>query len=392
MSKLGVAIVGASGRSMFFFSYLQRSKHGFVAGVYDLIQARAAFMANHFEANTARVYESLDQAIGDPRVQVVIIATPDAEHAEPAVAALRAGKHVYCEKPLATTLADCDQIITAAQKAKGVFYMGMNMRHGRLHKKLYEVLSSGQLGKLLTIESNEYYYGGRTYFRRWNRLRSRGGGLWITKTCHDFDLLNWFAGGRPTRVYSTCSLSHYKPISGAGTHCRQCSIKDDCADYVDVENAKDIDPQLGPLGELTEQATGVPRDLCLYTSEKDTFDNGIAVVDYENDVRATHTLNVVSARDTRQMRLMGTDGSAEGDVALGIVTVWRRHSSEKVVHNLNDQTQSGHDGADDQCVDDFFHCCQTTNKPTISWAEGRLAVEVGIAATKSSDNGTPVVL
>lgn len=114
MTRLGVAIVGARGRSSVCVSCFQRSERGFVAGIYDLIPVRSASMVNHFEANSARVYESLDQALEDPWVHAVIIATPDAAHVEPAVAALRAGRHRYCEKPLATTLADCDPIIAAA--------------------------------------------------------------------------------------------------------------------------------------------------------------------------------------------------------------------------------------------------------------------------------------
>ena len=93
----------------------------------------------------------------------------------------------------------------------------MNLRHAPVYETLHEMVSDGRLGKVLTIEAGEHYYGGRTFFRRWNRLRRYGGGLWVTKGCHDFDLLNWFAGGSPVRVFATSNLSHYKPVPGAGT-------------------------------------------------------------------------------------------------------------------------------------------------------------------------------
>ena len=391
MAPIGVAVVGASQRSSVILTYLRtRPTQGFVTGVWDPVAPRSRFLIDRFGTPEARVYDSLEQALDDDQVEAVFVGTADHAHVEPACAALRAGKHVYCEKPMAVTLEGCDRIVEAAQRAPGVFYVGMNLRHGPVHETLHDVVERGQVGRLLSIEANEYYSGGRTYFRRWNRLRAWGGGLWITKACHDFDLLCWMAGGQPVRVYATSSLSHYRPRPEAAGHCRVCSIKAECADVYDIERPPS--PEWDPFLELLEQATGVPRDLCLFNSEKDTFDNGIVLVDFDNDVRATYAVNVVSARDTRQMRLMGTAGSAEGDVASAQVTVWKRHEGGQTVYDLRDRIEGGHGGADDPILDDFFRCCQMGEKPRSSWQEGRLSVLMGLAATASDDSGRPVVL
>jgi len=388
---LGVTIIGASGRSSMMFSYLHhRGETGFVTGVYDPIRSRCEYLIDRYGAGAARVYASLAEAIADPRGQVVFVAPVDCEHATPAVEALRAGKHVYCEKPLAITLADCDRVIRAADEADGVFYLGMNLRHGPVHEKLHEVVAGGALGRPLTIEANEYYSGGRTYFRRWNRLREFGGGLWVTKACHDFDVLNWLAGGRPTRVFASSSLSYYKPRADAAARCRDCAISGDCPDYVDADASSGS--IMGNLARLTEAATGQPSDLCLFNAETDTFDNGIALVEYDNDVRATYTVNVVSARGTRQVRLMGTDGAVEGDMAEARVTVWKRHSGERTDYDLSDQVKSGHGGADDRIMADFFDCCRTGRRPRSGGADGRLSLAVGLAARQSCDTGEAIVL
>jgi len=393
MGKLGMAVVGASIRSEVIFDYLKSNpSQGFITGVYDLIPSRGKYLIEEYQADQAVVYESLGQALEDDRVEAVFIGTPDYAHVEPVTAALKAGKHVYCEKPMAITIEDCESIIDVAKDARSIFYLGMNLRHCPVHEKLHEVLTSGQLGELLTIEANEYYFNGRTYFRRWNRLREFGGGLWLTKACHDFDLLNWVAGGKPTRVFATSNLSYYKPRPDAGTHCRICPIKDKCPDFYDIENPEKTywHKSWAELARMTEEETGQMQDICLYNSDKDTFDNGIAVVDYNNDVRATYTVNVVSARQTRQMRLMGTEGSAEGDVDDGKVTVWKRYSEDKVVHDLSEQMNSTHNGADVRIFADFFHCCQTGEKPRSSWADGRLSVQLALAARDSADTGSPI--
>lgn len=392
---MNVAIIGASMRSIFLFEYLKaNSNEAAISGVYDIIPERGRYLLDTYGCSSAVIYDSLQQAVRDPNVQAVFIGTPDYAHVEPVKAALLAGKHVYCEKPLATTLEDCDAIIETAKKATSVFYLGMNLRHSPVYEKMHALFAAGELGKLLTIEANEYYFGGRTYFRRWNRLRKFGGGLWITKACHDFDILNWFAGGKPLRVFACCNLSYYKPNPHGGTHCRVCPIKHECPDYYDVDNVKgtpDWPQAFHDLARITEEKTGNPRDICLYNSEKDTFDNGMAMVEYDNDVSATYTLNVVSARSTRQLRLMGTAASAEGDIETAKVTVWKRYTGEKTEYDLSQVTKaSSHSGADGKIIADFFECCRTGKKPRSSCADGRLGIQIGLAATESCDTGEKV--
>jgi predicted dehydrogenase len=391
MQPVGISIVGASARSTMMTRFCQNHPdQAFITGAYDLIPQRCEFLFEHFQMPDAKVYSSLEEAVNDPKAQAVFVGTWDAAHAEPAIEALKAGKHVYCEKPLEVTLDRCDEIIAAARESKGVFYVGMNLRHGPVHEKLHEILASGQIGRLLTLEANEYYYGGRTYFRRWNRLRKYGGGLWITKACHDFDLLNWFAGGRAKRVSAFSSLSHYRPRSEAGIQCRACPVSDTCPDFIDI--TREPDRVNWEIRRISEHHGGEPADLCLYNTEKDTFDNGIAVVEYDNDVRATYTVNVVSARDTRQMRLMGTEGSAEGDMKEGIVRVWKRHTDETLEFDLTEQMKSGHGGADDRILNHFLHCCHTGEEPRSSWADGRASVELGLAVRQACDTGQVVEL
>ena len=63
-------------------------------------------------------------------------------------------------------------------------------------------------------------------------------------------------------------------------------------------------------------AMAMRKDICLYNSDKDTFDNGMAIIDYHNDIRASYAVNVVSSRNTRQMSLTGTEGAAQTAVGL----------------------------------------------------------------------------
>ncbi len=391
MNKVGVAIIGASHRSTMLFEFFKKfPSQGFITGIYDRVHSRSKYLLDKYALDAPKVYESLDQALADPETQAVFIGTTDCEHVNPSVAALNAGKHVYCEKPLDISLEACDEIIEAAKASEAVFYLGMNLRHSPVHETVYNIIQSGDVGKVLTIEANEWYIGGRTYFRRWNRLRQFGGGLWITKATHDFDILNWLAGAKPTRIYATSSLSYYKAKPEGATHCRICPIKMTCPDFYDIECP--VNPTQDDMLKLTEEVTGDPRDMCLYNSDKDTFDNGIAVVDYGNDIRATYTVNVVSARSTRQIRVLGTLGCIEADMEYGKVVVHKRYDKHKIEHDLIEKMKSGHGGADDNILLDFLRCARTSAKPRSSWADGRISVKLGLAARESCDTGKAIDL
>lgn len=392
--RLRIVLVGAGGRTTTFLQYFSRNPaDGEIVGICDLFPEKARLLAKIYNVQT-EVFDDMDAMLAKTKPDAMIICTPDYLHAEPAIAGLKAKLHVLCEKPMATTLEDCDRIIEAARKSTAIFYLGFNLRHGPVHETIHEMITAGRFGRVTTIEANEYYYGGKTYFRRWNRFEKFGGGLWITKACHDFDLLNWMAGAEPQTVYATANLSHYQSKPKAAKQCRSCPLQYECPDYYDIFNAgpEEKDQLWKDFRFVAEKHGQEPGDLCLFTSEKDTFDNGIAVVTYKNDIRTTYTVNVLASRSTREMRIIGTEGQCEADMERGIIECTERHSGRRYTYDLTHLMASGHGGADDRMIRDFLHTCHTAKKPRSSWAEGRLAVQVALAARESCDSGKVVKL
>jgi predicted dehydrogenase len=392
--KLKICLVGAGLRTTSFMSYFtQNTSDGELIGISDIVPAKAKLLVEHFKSN-AEVFDDTAKMLKTLKPDAIIICTPDYAHVESAITALQMKIHVLCEKPMATTLKDCDAIIEAAKKSSAIFYLGFNLRHSPFHDTIHQIINQGRLGKVTTIEANEYYYGGKTYFRRWNRLEKFGGGLWITKSCHDFDQLNWMAGGQPKAVFAVSSLSHYKPLAKAAKQCRNCSLQYECPDYYDIfqvcqNSGEEIFRQL----RLTSEQNGKePGDLCLFNSDKDTFDNGTVIVTYENDIRTSYTVNVLSALSTRQMRIVGTEATLIGDMENGTIEITERHTARKYTYDLKSLMACGHGGADDRMVKDFLHTIYTGKKPKSSWAEGRLAVQVALAARQSSNTGKVVNL
>lgn len=378
MDNIRVAIVGTGGRGCNFVGDIKnRRADTDIIALCDRIRAKAEWAIREYGLCDAKAFDSIEKMLSSIDCDAVIIATADAHHAEAAVPALEAGKYVFLEKPLDTTLAGCRAIIEADEKAGGKTFVGFNLRYAPVYETLKAQVDAGAIGKVLTIQADEFYNGGRTYFRRWNRLRSEGGGLWITKASHDFDLLAWFAGTRPRQIYAAAEKTYYVPKAEAAMQCRHCKLQEACPDRA-LKEAPAFD-------RLTEEHDGPPYDLCLYNADSDTFDHGIATVHFEDGIIATYTCNVVVGFEDRRMRVSGTKGTMDGHLAGEMVILRRRDPSETIEVPLCSDVSDGHGGADGRMLDQFLRFVRGIALPKCRPAEAAIAICMGLAATRSSD-------
>jgi predicted dehydrogenase len=202
MKKIKLGIIGTGGMANF-----HASDFGKIAGVeltacLDVVPGRAeAFAQKHgFKHATGNIDELLEQ------VDAVSIVTPDRFHAKPTIAALRAGKHVLCEKPLTVTLAEARKVAAEAQKAgkRGVIHMtNFSYRKSAAFQKAIELVAAGKLGALRHVHS--FYLQCWLSSDVWGNW-SKEGWLWRLQTaagsggvlgdigCHILDLTTAVAG------------------------------------------------------------------------------------------------------------------------------------------------------------------------------------------------------
>lgn len=129
-------------------------------GFYDLSADRTGALAEKFGA---RAYDTIDDMLADPMIDAVSVCTANAFHADNAVAALRAGKHVLCEKPMAITMQDCEKMVQEAAQDGKILMIDQNQRLARAHVEAKKMIDTGEIGKVLSFRTTFGHGGPETW-------------------------------------------------------------------------------------------------------------------------------------------------------------------------------------------------------------------------------------
>jgi predicted dehydrogenase len=187
---LTVGIIGAGGIGRVHAESYRRQRECRVAAVADVDSARGNALANdagaRYIGNAAALLE-LDE------IQAVSVCLPHSLHADAVVQAARAGKHVLCEKPIATSLADADRMIEACSNAGVSLMIGFTHRFYPEHRRASQLLREGAVGRLLF--ANDVIWSGRdddTSLHWRGSVAANGGGIFMDNGIHSADRLRWW--------------------------------------------------------------------------------------------------------------------------------------------------------------------------------------------------------
>jgi myo-inositol 2-dehydrogenase/D-chiro-inositol 1-dehydrogenase len=148
------------------------------------------------------VHRDLAPVLADPTIEAVVVAAPNALHAPIALEALRAGKHVLLEKPMALTLADCDALVAAAASSRGVLTIGHELRVSTQWGRVRALIAEGAIGAVRHANLSLFRFPYRTGSGGWRYDLSRVGSWILEEPVHYFDLLLWYgaAWGPPVAL------------------------------------------------------------------------------------------------------------------------------------------------------------------------------------------------
>jgi predicted dehydrogenase len=367
-----------------------------MVGLCDINPLRVEVAKRQMKA-TCPTFTDFDDMLTKAKPDVVMVTTVDAFHSHYLVKALDRGLDVMTEKPMVIDEAQCRAVLDAEKRTGKKIVVTHNYRYAPKHQKIKELLMAGEIGKPTSVDFTWFLdtSHGADYFRRWHRLRSKSGSLWVHKASHHFDLINWWLDAEPVQVSALGSLANYgKAGPFRHTNCRPCPHKTKCSYYWDItKNAN-----LVALYNDCESADGYQRDGCVFKEDIDIFDTMNAVVRYTNGVNMSYSVNTFMPIEGYYLAFNGTNGRLEirdyerqawnpgEDTSIYLI----KNFGQRVKIDVPAETE-GHGGGDRRLRDLIFKKIDAPAHMRLPDSRaGAMSCLTGIAARKSIDEGRPI--
>lgn len=221
MSRIGVAVVGAGRAGAVHARNLASYVPGAevravvdesVVAAEELSRSVGAPDTGSPDTGAPGSFPTLEEAFERAEIDAVVIATPTFTHRDLALSAAGAGKHVFCEKPMALTTQECEEMISAAQEANVVLQIGFMRRFQREFVEARRRVEAGEIGEPALVKS---LTRGPGLPPPWAWSLETSNGMLAEVNSHDFDCVRWLAGSELDRVYAeTANLKG--PSRGVG--------------------------------------------------------------------------------------------------------------------------------------------------------------------------------
>ncbi|WP_101847456.1 Gfo/Idh/MocA family protein [Zhihengliuella sp. ISTPL4] len=369
-TDLRIGIVGFGHRAQLTDQVQRPGRGSFVSAVLDTAERGRADARERLP--NAFVTDTLDDFIS-AGVDAALVLTPDDQHTDVTVALLEAGVPVFCEKPLATKIADADTILEAAHRTGTRLYVGHNMRHMPVIVLMRQLILDGRIGEVKAIWCRHFVgHGGDYYFKDWHADRRRTTGLLLQKGAHDIDVLHWLGGARTMSVNAMGALAVYGDITDRSDHAGERM-----QDWFSLNNWP-------PTAQ-----TGMAPIL-------DVEDLSQVNMTLSNGVLASYQQCHFTPDYWRNYTVIGSEGRLEnfGDEIDAEVRIWRRRThgagEPDEVHRVTELAEGAsaiHGGADDLLIAEFLRFVRHGGRTDTSPVAARDAVATGIAATESIRSG-----
>ncbi len=201
--KIGVALVGLGYYSTDLLApALQLTKHCYLAGIVTGSPEKIPVWQRRYGIKDRNVYnyDNMDEIANNPRIDVIYIVLPTGLHAKYAIKAAETGKHVWCEKPMARTAAECQSIIRACQKNKVKLSIGYRMQHEPNTRQIMRYATTKPYGNIQKLTAEAGYYDSRS--NHWKLKKAMGGGAMYDMGVYPLNAVRYASGEEPIAVLS----------------------------------------------------------------------------------------------------------------------------------------------------------------------------------------------
>jgi len=371
MSQVRIGVIGLGSRGHMARNWHQPGGRSVVVGGADVDPAKQEWFREAFgpDASFTPDYREL---LARDDVDAVAVTSPDFCHEEHAIAALEAGKHVFCEKPLAITIEGCDRILSAWKQSGRRLMVGFNMRYMRIFRVMKEAIDSGVIGEIKAVWVRHFVgHGGDFYYHDWHGTRRQANSLLLQKGSHDIDMIHWLTGRYGRRVVAMGGLDYFGGDRDNDLTCDACPDRRTC-------------PEAQPAGH--------PRTMCAFRREIDIEDNNTVLMELDGGIKAAYLQCHFTPDYHRNYVFIGTEGRLENSEPEG--KVWVKTRDMGNWRSLSDCTydvkpaKGGHGGADPVITEDFLDMVIDGKEPVATPLAGRMSVAVGVKAAESARSGS----
>lgn len=295
---------------------------------------------------------------------IALIATMDRDHFEPAMMAIDLGYDLMLEKPITPTPEQCIALTENAEKHGVRVVICTVLRYTPLFIKLKEIIDSGRIGKVMSInheECVEFVHQSHSFVRgNWGNSE-RSSVMLLQKSCHDMDILQWLLGKKCKKVQSFGSLSYFTAENapeGAPERCIEgCPVSDTCI-YNSVKLYLESDSNWfrSAATKLVKSSDeDVKKSLlesnygkCVFHCDNDVVDHQTVNMLFEDDVTVTFTMNAFNTGG-RYINIYGTKGeiraALKGDTPIKVYDIVSKET-EEIPSSGTDGVLGGHGGGD----------------------------------------------
>lgn len=288
-------------------------------------------------APDARVFRNEKELIKS-RLDAIFVSTPNFTHVPLALEILKAGKHLFLEKPCGISREECRIMVDAAAKTDRIVMIGHELRHSPYFQRIKHLIDVGEIGSPRMVWCREYRGPFQKKSRDWIQDDRRSGGTLVDKNCHHFDLMNWWVGSRPKRVAAFGGCAVNRVIEGP------------------------------------HQA----------------HDHATVSFEYENGVRGTHHLCMFALdfpNEDLEMGIIGDSGMLLTRISRIEILQWKRGARQKepIVHKVQARRGTGWGGhlGFDEIHEEFIMCILENRTPLTSVANCVDGTLLGIGAEES---------
>jgi predicted dehydrogenase len=373
--KIWAVVVGCGNRGSIYadYSLIHGDEFG-IAAVVDPNPFKLHEFQKLYNLANDRLFSSFDDFLkSNVYCDFVINTTMDQYHYETAMQIINAKYNMLIEKPIVPNKEQLLEIKRAAEANNVRVFVCHVLRYSPFYKKIKEVILSGAIGEIVTMEMNEHVGLSHylvSYTRgKWNSESACGSSFLLAKCCHDLDLICWLNNSTiPTHVTGFGARAQYIPEKApadSAEYCYQCKYRESCIYDADKEYVQRgampflvWDKLNKPLDEITteEKREHLKTDIygkCAYKCGGDITDRQNVLVQFENKSMAAFTLVSGAMKGGRDINIVGTLGEIQGNlednkIVLRIFnkqTRWGERHEIKIEHAAN-TAKGGHSGGD----------------------------------------------